>query len=1557
MSRSISIGSKIAWLLVALIGVLAPAIAEPIDLSGGTAAQTTTLELFTADLAIDGVSNFTHTLGTDTDPTWQVLLPSARKFQEITIVNRTSNRDRLQNIRVYVVNFNGDVNSDFNGGTLVHTSELLNPDDSLNGPDSLTVGLGDAVGNMIRIKRIVQPEDALNNNARTLSINEVTAEGSAQIVSFSTTRPTVTPGDPVKFEWEVSDSLTSLQINNGVGNVLPLTTDGVGSITFGSGPTVDTDYELTAVDANGSSTAALNITVTNEPIIYSYTTASGFIETGSSANLSWEVGGNATSLTLNGADVSGTSGINVSPTTDTEYVLEASNANGTVNSTVVLRPVDAGMPVITEFLASNDEVLLDSDGDPSDWIELHNPGSTSLSVAGFYLTDELDNLTKWLLPDVTIAPGEYLVVFASGKNRFNPGAELHTNFQLSSNGEYLALVKPDGEIVVTEFNPTYPEQSADVSFGYDGSNNKEGYLIIPTPGAANGSTVDGFVKDTDFTLDRGLYDSPIQVGISSATVDAEIRYTLDGTKPTVATGLVYTSPISLSETTVLRAAAYKVGFEPTNVDTHTYIFPADVISDPIMDTDVTQDPTYGPQMNDALSSVPSISLTFQGDPNYEEREVSVEMINFEDGDKQVDAGLSRFGSYNTDFAKRSFRVAFRSKYGPGKLNFQLFGSHDYPSFQPSKKVDTFELRAGNHDMALRGAYLSNRYADDALLDMGQIAPHGRFVNVYLNGEYWGQYHLRERWNGAMFSEYFGGDKEDYEAINTNNSGAQNFSDNYEVFDGSGEFWEEALDLAAGSSPFINVRNHVDIIDEIDFMLLWTSGNSEAEFRAVGSESQGVPYKFYLKDADGYLRNPANARSVLNDGPLDLMTALRNEGDPDYEILVADRIHKHFFNDGALSPAKNIERLQNRVDETQFAILGECARWGYRSVPSFFSYHENLTDSFFLSHTANMIGKFETAGMYPDQDAPVYSQHGGVIATGSGPTISVSDSSLDVYYVFGSADTNPDVFVNSLDPRLPGGAVNTAATVLSFDGVGGTSTPIVQSGATWSYLDDGSDQGTAWFGTGFNASSWNSGPSQLGYGDNDEATEVGFIDTDPGTNGDQVNATTYFRKSGINIADLSAFESFTLNYTFDDGIAIYVNGQEVERENLAANAAYDTYANDASADNQFGSIVLATSLFVEGNNTIAAEIHQRTPTSSDISFDIELLGNTEGSEGSPLVPVTYPGWLLSRSYNPSTGEWSALNEAFFTPEPIPADADNLVISEFSYHPEDPSGSAELAVAVDQDDFEFIEFMNVSNQPVDLEGVSISDGINFTFGANNVLPAGERMVICENRDAFVVRYGSQITTLLYGTDSVGLSNYGGKLSNSGERLLISDASGGVIQDFTYDDALPWPTESDGPGFSLVLISPSSLPDHNVASNWASSTQTGGSPGEESSVGFAGNTDADDDGDGLTAFMEYTLGSSDSVQGDSTIVADIESLMVEGVTDDYLTISFLRNLHSVNAVTIVAQVGDDMSGWTGVPDVVLVSETDNLDGTSTVVYRSALPVGGRLSGKEFIRLRLDQ
>ncbi|MDC1206674.1 CotH kinase family protein, partial [Akkermansiaceae bacterium] len=128
---------------------------------------------------------------------------------------------------------------------------------------------------------------------------------------------------------------------------------------------------------------------------------------------------------------------------------------------------------------------------------------------------------------------------------------------------------------------------------------------------------------------------------------------------------------------------------------------------------------------------------------------------FEGESKQVNAGVVRFGGAFTNFAKRSIRLHFRSEYGPSRLKFPLYDGHDYKT-PPVENFDALDLRAGNHDMVARGAYLSNRFTDDSMLDMGQIAPHGRFVHLYFNGNYRGQYHVRERWAAAMLASYFPG---------------------------------------------------------------------------------------------------------------------------------------------------------------------------------------------------------------------------------------------------------------------------------------------------------------------------------------------------------------------------------------------------------------------------------------------------------------------------------------------------------------------------------------------------------------------------------------------------------------------------------------------------------------------------------------------------------------------------------------------------------------------------------------------------------------------------------
>jgi hypothetical protein len=141
-------------------------------------------------------------------------------------------------------------------------------------------------------------------------------------------------------------------------------------------------------------------------------------------------------------------------------------------------------PVISEFLAVNGNGLLDKDHDSSDWIELYNPTGHAIDLDGWYLTDDTDDLEKWEFPPTTIAPGGYLIVFASGKNVREPGGELHTSFSLQAAGESVALVQPDGKTIAHAY-VDYPPQLADISYGLSGNSTTSQIETVLLPEGAD----------------------------------------------------------------------------------------------------------------------------------------------------------------------------------------------------------------------------------------------------------------------------------------------------------------------------------------------------------------------------------------------------------------------------------------------------------------------------------------------------------------------------------------------------------------------------------------------------------------------------------------------------------------------------------------------------------------------------------------------------------------------------------------------------------------------------------------------------------------------------------------------------------------------------------------------------------------------------------------------------------------------------------------------------------------------------------------------------------------
>ncbi len=720
-------------------------------------------------------------------------------------------------------------------------------------------------------------------------------------------------------------------------------------------------------------------------------------------------------------------------------------------TTLLLLLLTAGLsaqePVITELMARNTRTLADGDGDFSDWLEVHNPILTPIQLGGYYLTDDANNLTKWQFPATTLQPGSYLVVFASKKNRAISGSQLHTNFNLDGRGEYLALVKPDGITVASEFSPGFPEQRTAYSYGRVGVQLL--YFPTPTPGAINNNGFTGFVCKSEIQTKRGILTGPTAVAITCSTPTASIYYTLDGSKPTQAS-TPYTTPILITTTSVVRAGGFASGLAPSPIDTHTFVFVDNTVQQPTipqgfpsswgggapsadyeMDPRVVNDPLYQQSVKDGLRSLPTLSLAlpisslFGPTGIYDnptrsgaswERETSAEYFDPATGQSfQIEAGLRIQGSASRNpgsCPKHSLSLRFRDAYE---------GDLDYPVFAKSsvQRFDTLQLRGvynnawthRNSSQRNQAMYIRDQYCRDALIDMGQKdGQHGSYVCVYFNGVFWGIYNLHERAEANHYAAYNGGSRDDYDA--RNGSGMVN---------GNSTAWN-AMRSAVAALNWPLIQQVLDVDNYIDWMIVNEFGGNQdwkdnGNWRAAGGGTGQAPWRFYSWDAERTLENPSQTGTRPSLDPSDLLRYLVNI--PDFVSLFGDRLHRHFYNNGALTPARAADRFTQRANELDTAIVCESARWGdYRaSTPYTRNGHwipelNRLRNSYFPVRSSRVLSRYKSRGLYPALNAPTFTPHGGKINRGYALPMQAAGQ---IYYT-----------LDGSDPRDPGGAIATSA---------------------------------------------------------------------------------------------------------------------------------------------------------------------------------------------------------------------------------------------------------------------------------------------------------------------------------------------------------------------------------------------------------------------------------------------------------------------------------------------------------------------------------------------------
>ena len=332
-----------------------------------------------------------------------------------------------------------------------------------------------------------------------------------------------------------------------------------------------------------------------------------------------------------------------------------------------------------------------------------------------------------------------------------------------------------------------------------------------TPGSLNGvPQFIGLVADTKFSVDRGFFSAPFSVAISTTTAGATIRYTLDGSTPTPTHGAVYSRPITISKTSIVRAMAYRTGFESSDVDTQSYFFLNDIIRQSAsgarpavgwpsgtvngqvanygMDPQIVNNtnPEVGgvTKVKEALMAIPSVSIVTDLPNLFDasngiwvnpfgrgfewERPASLELIgdkNSSEGGFQINCGIRVRGGFSRsgDNPKHGFHVYFRSAYGPSKLNYPLFGNEGVSVF------DQIDFRtAQNYSWSFGGdgnnTFIREETTRELQGAMGQPYSRCRYYHLYINGQYWGLYDSEERTEADYAETYFGGSDVDYDVV-------------------------------------------------------------------------------------------------------------------------------------------------------------------------------------------------------------------------------------------------------------------------------------------------------------------------------------------------------------------------------------------------------------------------------------------------------------------------------------------------------------------------------------------------------------------------------------------------------------------------------------------------------------------------------------------------------------------------------------------------------------------------------------------------------------------------
>lgn len=934
-----------------------------------------------------------------------------------------------------------------------------------------------------------------------------------------------------------------------------------------------------------------------------------------------------------------------------------------------------GSLIANEIEVANIDQIIDHSYNYGAWIELYNKSDKRISLDYLYVSDDPDNLTKFMMPSNSgiIQPKGYRCIFFdhnASDGEYGPYANKQVNFKLQNDGGTI-YISEDG---VTPFiTATYPAAVSRCSYARKNVGSDEwGMNGNPTPNAENADAFANLrlaepVVDTDSRLFTDNFN--IHVTIPQG---ATLRYTTDGTAPTLSNGETSTDGnFNIFASCNYRFRLFQKGYLPSPVVTRSYIYRDNDYYLPVISITTDDANLYDDIIGVYVDGTNGVAGRNHGPSNINmdwERPVNFEYITADNKmGVNMEAEFTISGGWSRHYAPSSFKIK-ATKVNEGK------NSIDFPFFpcKPFNKYKQILVRNGGNDNdASYHGRVRDAITQETLISSGFYVDAQDYqpVHVFFNGRYIGQLNLREpnnKYNGAA---NYGYDDDEMDAFE--------YSNGYFQMAGTKDSFNEWLNLsrnAADESAYETMRQKVDMDEYTNYWAAvsyigctdWICNNNNV--KGYRSLPDG---KFHLTilDQDWGWGNTSALRSLEGNYGNELLQIYNfTKQNPDYRRKFVDAYC--ILNGSVFSP----ERCEAVGDS--ICNLVEKAL-SFEGKQPWISYNEQKGNMISDNARANRIQALHDC--YGLSNGMNVSFHSNI----SQASFRINDQPVPTGRFNGTLFAPVDIEVSA-----PSGYV--FAGWKAMQSYAFVAFPF---GSEWKYWDQGSlDDRPTW--KGGSTTGWGSGYAPLGYGKNNIATTISYGD-DPNNK----YPTYYFRKDFKLDNALSPNDIVKLNFVEDDGFVIYVNGKEAGRYNMPeGEITYNTYAPTFAQDNpDHGTLLLNASLFREGNNRIGVEVHNNVPGSSDIYWDAELA----------IVSARTDDYISAERVLALSEDSDMELEAVFNALPdeylVAAGQTPVVINEVS-------ASNSIFVNDYYKKNDWIELYNTTSEDIDVAGMYISDNIS-------------------------------------------------------------------------------------------------------------------------------------------------------------------------------------------------------------------------------------------------------